>query len=679
MEGLSDLTPTERQLVDTIEAGRKAKGCGTRPEVRADVLGAVLLASADQKRRLVELENFRFVGNLNVRYAVLGCAIEIRDCSFAGKVLTDRATLNSIEIHATDFADGISATGIIVKGDFALLHSQVIGGLNLAYAKVGGELTCEGTDVTGRDWRALDLTMAEIGGDLNLRANSVDGVTKRFVADGEVCIQGATIHGTFSCSGGLFNGPNSDEFEWGLNAESATIHSHVHLRKSSTGYRFEAKGGVNFHNADIGGEFSCQDSYIRSEPNSKVNSNSEGGTQGQNHHGIALHLIAVKVANSAHLDGLIAIGAVILDRSEIGGDLDCSGTRLQNPRNDTAHLDVPQFCALSISFAVVKGRFVWTSAVPTGRVQLYHAKVGFLDDDRRSWGFTRDTPTKPKLVARAAAIVRRIPIAVTATQRQILIAVGRQDHSLTQSIGDAKVTTARIMSYELNGFKYDGLGRSGAEWSYEQRLEWVAASGMRNDHEHRQNAYVETQPYDQIVQVLRQVGRDADAREIAIVKHNHSRNADRSTTLTKIGRIRSGIWSWFLLRTIAYGYKPWLSIRWALLFIAIGTIVFYEADRNGAMMPTMGWARPSADITKGIGQLPSRAYVADGYPRLLAPVYAIDTFLPIINLRQRDYWIPRPTGFFGWLALLFLWFQTVTGWVLTSALVAALSGLVKKE
>ncbi len=54
-------------------------------------------------------------------------------------------------------------------------------------------------------------------------------------------------------------------------------------------------------------------------------------------------------------------------------------------------------------------------------------------------------------------------------------------------------------------------------------------------------------------------------------------------------------------------------------------------------------------------------------------VYALDTLLPVVNLHQQDNWIPR--GAAQWWA----WTSILAGWVLTTAIVAALTGLLKRD
>jgi hypothetical protein len=56
-----------------------------------------------------------------------------------------------------------------------------------------------------------------------------------------------------------------------------------------------------------------------------------------------------------------------------------------------------------------------------------------------------------------------------------------------------------------------------------------------------------------------------------------------------------------------------------------------------------------------------------------APVYALDVLLPIIDLGQQDSW--QPTG----IALYAYWTFIIVGWVLTSAFVAGITGIFKRD
>jgi hypothetical protein len=53
-------------------------------------------------------------------------------------------------------------------------------------------------------------------------------------------------------------------------------------------------------------------------------------------------------------------------------------------------------------------------------------------------------------------------------------------------------------------------------------------------------------------------------------------------------------------------------------------------------------------------------------------LYTLDLLLPVVNLHQRDAWIAH--GATQWLVLAF----SLVGWVLTTAIVLSLSGILKR-
>jgi hypothetical protein len=57
------------------------------------------------------------------------------------------------------------------------------------------------------------------------------------------------------------------------------------------------------------------------------------------------------------------------------------------------------------------------------------------------------------------------------------------------------------------------------------------------------------------------------------------------------------------------------------------------------------------------------------HQKFSAPVYTLDTFLPIINFGQKDKWMPNPhLGVWGHIGL---------GWLLTTLFVAGLTPIVR--
>jgi hypothetical protein len=105
------------------------------------------------------------------------------------------------------------------------------------------------------------------------------------------------------------------------------------------------------------------------------------------------------------------------------------------------------------------------------------------------------------------------------------------------------------------------------------------------------------------------------------------------------------------------------------------------ASGGGAAKSMDGSTMANDTVTSS---LPS---VAEFYPQLQPFVYSLDTFTPLIDLGQADYWLPnsqRGETFSlgpmsvttGGLLRSYLWFHILAGWVLSTLLFVGLTGSI---
>ncbi len=133
--------------------------------------------------------------------------------------------------------------------------------------------------------------------------------------------------------------------------------------------------------------------------------------------------------------------------------------------------------------------------------------------------------------------------------------------------------------------------------------------------------------------VYRSAGRDRDSRRISIAKFWSERAA-----FGPPGRA----WNWLMYLTVGYGYRPWQAVLWLAVLLLAGTTVF-------------GMSYPD-DITRVAGSAEFSPFA-----------YTVDVLVPVINLGQRTSWQPHN------LAAYAMWFLTVTGWLLTTAVIAGVA------
>jgi hypothetical protein len=166
-----------------------------------------------------------------------------------------------------------------------------------------------------------------------------------------------------------------------------------------------------------------------------------------------------------------------------------------------------------------------------------------------------------------------------------------------------------------------------------QRLGWLRRSPV---------GYT-PQPYEQLAAVYRRAGQPEAARKVLIAKQ-----WDRRSTLHPLGKPLN----WLAYLTVGYGYRTGRAGLWLAVLGGVGPQVFNHAYQIGLLTP----ARDKAQ-----------------QPPFHAVGYAWDVLLPIINLGQESAWIPH-----GWAVRCTYGF-ILAGWVLTTAVVAGLTGVLKRD
>jgi hypothetical protein len=182
------------------------------------------------------------------------------------------------------------------------------------------------------------------------------------------------------------------------------------------------------------------------------------------------------------------------------------------------------------------------------------------------------------------------------------------------------------------------------------------------------------QPYRQLATVLRDSGRDLDATDVLIAKERARRNDP------KLG-VGERAWSRMLELTIGYGYRPLRALWWIGGFVLLGSVLFAWGYRARLVTPV---EETAYNVFIDSGAAPPH------YPPFHPLMYALENFLPVVELHQGEYWRPNPLQHAragsrdlgavpGKLLLWYLWLHILAGWTLTPLLFAGLSGLVRPD
>ncbi len=200
-------------------------------------------------------------------------------------------------------------------------------------------------------------------------------------------------------------------------------------------------------------------------------------------------------------------------------------------------------------------------------------------------------------------------------------------HANIGRLADDEATWPTVL--RLQDFTYETLDEQPA-LAIRKRLNW-----LRRD----PDGYL-PHSYEQLADAYRRSGREEAARQTAIAKQWR-----RRTVLNAANKL----WNWVLYLTVGYGYRTWQAGLWLLALLIVGTHMFDHA--HPAHMVAIKQPAPSFN---GVA-------------------YAADILIPIINLGVQDAWQPRGA------VLYWSWILAGAGWVLTTAVVAGLTGILKRN
>ena len=226
---------------------------------------------------------------------------------------------------------------------------------------------------------------------------------------------------------------------------------------------------------------------------------------------------------------------------------------------------------------------------------------------------------------------RGLALDLEAAEAAELRLLPRQAPDSGVDLSDARIGTLRDdpvtwpAELHLQGFTYDKFGSE--EVGVRQRLQWLAR---------HKGGYV-PQVYDQLASTYGRAGDEKATRKVAVAKQRRRRRAYSPLS-----------WLWYL--TVGYGYRPWLAGAWVIALTALGTVVFSRAY-------------PAHMIA-----------IRDHPPAFHAIGYSLDLLLPVIGLGQKSAWQPQGSALQYWS-----WTFNAAGWVLTTAVIAGLTGIIKRD
>jgi hypothetical protein len=228
-------------------------------------------------------------------------------------------------------------------------------------------------------------------------------------------------------------------------------------------------------------------------------------------------------------------------------------------------------------------------------------------------------------------------------------AVGEVNLAYAQigTLADDLASWPDTYNYNLVGFSYHSL----LDEDLTRRLKWIRDSKPFSPH-----------IYTQLAEVYRRSGHEGHARKVAIEREKKRRSQPDLSRWIKA-------WRLFLGGTVAYGYRPWQALGYLVALFLVGWYFFAQPPAQKVMVHephNIKGPKHASDCHKN-------------YPCFFPAVYSLDTLLPIVDLHQESNWVPashRPWGV--WYEVL-TWVLIAAGWILTTAVVAGIGSLWRRE
>jgi hypothetical protein len=589
--------------------------------IRAGLLARLLTGNLTPKGgrpQAVKLRGARIVGPLDLMASTIICPLLLRDCYFDEPVNFEEAAAPAIHMPGCHLPALYASQLRITRSMWLNDGFTATGEINLDGARIGGQLSFDGAKLASADGVALSADGLTVEYDLLF--------DEGFTATGEINLDRARIGGQLSLNGAkLINSG-----ETALSGEALTAD-----RGMSCQFGFSAEGEVHLNAARIGSHLILDGASLANPGKTALNAD---------------HLTVDGSMSCG--DGFSAEGEVRLNGAHIGGQLSMEGASLANPGKTALYAQ-----GLTVTYDIhCRNGFTAVGAVDfnsarTGGLSFNGATLTNPDGDALiAQGLTADRGMHCRdgfaatgqidligasigtdLDFTGAKLANPTGIALNleeASVRTLLLPQERPD-------GEVDFTNAKVgvldddpeswpFVLHLQGFVYDSF--ENPDVSTRARLQWLKLQPGR---------FV-PQLYDQLAEAYRRAGDESAARTVAVAKQWHRRRAFNPLN-----------WLWYA--TVGYGYRTWLAGIWLVALVILGTWVFS-------------------------GAYPARMIATNTHPPAFhAPAYALDLLLPVVGLGQKSAWQPQGSALLYWS-----WVLTAAGWILTTAVVAGLTGILKR-
>jgi hypothetical protein len=385
----------------------------------------------------------------------------------------------------------------------------------------------------------------------------------------------------------------------------------------------------------LGGEFSCPDIQTSESPPAGPRLRCALQVESANIGGSVMLRALLKDDNTRK--ALVADGTVYLLNTRVGGNVECQGCAFLNENGD----------ALVLAAAQIAGNLILGPGfLAHGRINLSGLRIEgvccmfkFVEAEKKI--------TSLDIRFANVATIYHDPDSWPKAGGLLLNGLVYKNVSIAGGL----LLDGLVYNNVFAGPPFYGNWRKLLEWL---RLQPTESRAL--------------QPYEQLANVMKSCGYESEATEVLIAKQDDLRRYGDLGWWAKFANCLFGF-------TIRHGYKPQLAFYGMLFFLLLGTVCFQA-----------GYWCHLLTRSNNLANVPiARA----DYLKFQAFAYSLDTFLPIVDLNQKGYWLPNanhgdnviPGVRFRWGGLLriYFWVHIIFGWILTTLWVAGFTGIIRRR
>jgi hypothetical protein len=540
---------------------------------------------------------------------------------------------------------GAELTGMTLGHEFSIIDGTVTACLRLSNARLGQGLRIANVSMTGTGNNvALAADWIRAGASVTIESAR---------ASGTLLLTGAVIEGHLTLDNSQLDGRG----QYALNAKLARIDGNLYLRGA------HVEGELRLGHIAINGDLDLRRTALDQDGSPAALSADTGRITGRvrmsdgftAHGEVSFVAARLRDIDAAHARLAARRRCLFLDRADIvndvslrdvqaSGEISLADTRIGGALDlDHATIEVDDpatIVCLRADNSTIAGDVTLDGTTLTGGARLPGATMGqlVLAD------LTVIRPGSTAISLRHAEIRSRLLMRNTRIDGLFDLRESRMN-----DLDDTVDAWDGVSQLDLDGLTYHGLATAG--WTVDQRLAWVRRSHASSN----QSASFSPGPYEQLVRTYRTRGESALATRVLMARENDRLAADHphgpADTMRHLGR-------YALKVLVGHGYRPGRAIWYLLALIAALGLFF-------ALGPNHAYAITSVD------GLPRREF----NPFL----YAADTVLPVVDLGESDSWRADPSQPWGSVYRATAVAAIVAGWILSTAIVAALARLARSE